>query len=153
MTYLTYQTELRAEEDAATIANLKRKGWAETPPPAYDAATESVTWQDGAWLKRALTADEIRAAYEAANPPARQFQVRVWLARNGINPALIPSLIESQIDDGPARWEALERWNTVDEIPVTHTMVSQLFSALQQQGAIDDKVTLEQVWQQILLIS
>jgi hypothetical protein len=152
-TYLTYNHELRAESDPAAIANLKRKGWTESPPPDFDAATESISFEDGAWVKRNLTAEEIAAAYEAANPPAKQFQVRIWLARNGINPDAIPQIIEAQTSDGPDRWEALERWRTVQDIPITHPMVGQLFGALQQAGGIPDGVTLEHVWQEILNLS
>ena len=98
---------------------------------------------------------KLKTAWERGTfdtPPAKKFQVRVWLCRNGVNPATITDLIATQEADGPARWEAIERWNAVEEIPVTHSMVAQLFAALQQAGQIDAKLTLPEVWLQILEI-
>ncbi len=50
MTYLTYDKQLRSETDPEVIANLLRKGWVESPQPAYDPATETCQWIDGAWV-------------------------------------------------------------------------------------------------------
>lgn len=50
MTYLTYDKQLRSETDSQIIATLLRKGWVEAPQPAYDPATETCQWIDGAWV-------------------------------------------------------------------------------------------------------
>jgi hypothetical protein len=54
-TYLTLDCELRSETDADTIANLERKGWVVTMPPAYDPATEQPPiWESCAWVVKPL---------------------------------------------------------------------------------------------------
>jgi hypothetical protein len=59
---LTYQQQLRSESDPVVIANLHRKGWVETVPPSYEAATQHAPeWVNGAWVVRDKTAEEIAA--------------------------------------------------------------------------------------------
>ena len=54
-TYLTLDCELRSETDADTIANLERKGWVVTMPPAYDPATEQApVWENCGWVVKPL---------------------------------------------------------------------------------------------------
>jgi hypothetical protein len=54
-TYLTLDCELRSETDADTIANLERKGWVVTVPPAYDPATEQPpVWENCGWVVKLL---------------------------------------------------------------------------------------------------
>lgn len=50
MTYLTYDKQLRSEVSSTIIATLVRKGWVEAPQPAYDPATQTCQWIDGAWV-------------------------------------------------------------------------------------------------------
>jgi hypothetical protein len=75
--YLTHEGQpLRSESDPAVIANLERKGWVQTTPPAYDASTQHTPeWGDGEWVVRDLTPDELAAtarsnlaAYWASQP-------------------------------------------------------------------------------------
>jgi hypothetical protein len=100
-TYLKLNNEIRVETDAAVIAQLKSegwleamhlyhngelrieagkllkvlrdKGWKDVPPPAYDEATETITFEDGAWVKRNLTAEEIAAATRKIWPDVAAF--------------------------------------------------------------------------------
>lgn len=50
MTYLTYDKQLRSEDNPQVIATLKRKGWVEAPQPPYDPATQTCQWINGAWV-------------------------------------------------------------------------------------------------------
>ena len=71
---LTYQSQLRSESDAAVIANLQRKGWVETVPPSYDAATQHAPeWINGAWVVRDKTAEEIAADSAKTWPTKTEF--------------------------------------------------------------------------------
>ncbi len=71
---LTYEFQLRSESDAAVIANLQRKGWVETVPPSYDAATQHAPeWQNGAWVVRDKTAEEIAADSAKTWPTKTEF--------------------------------------------------------------------------------
>ena len=59
---LTYQQQLRSESDPVVIANLQRKGWVETVPSSYEAATQHAPeWVNGDWVVRDKTAEEIAA--------------------------------------------------------------------------------------------
>lgn len=61
---LTHQQQLRSESDPAIIANLQRKGWVETVPPSYDAATQHAPeWVSGAWVVRDKIAEELRKVW------------------------------------------------------------------------------------------
>ena len=71
---LTYQSQLRTESDSAVIANLQRKGWIETTPPAHDPATHRAPeWIDGQWITAPLTPEEIAAAARKTWPNAAMF--------------------------------------------------------------------------------
>lgn len=57
---LTYNDQIRRENDSEMIANLLRKGWIENEPPSYDAATQhEPSFVDGAWVVIDKTAEEI----------------------------------------------------------------------------------------------
>jgi hypothetical protein len=71
---LTFKGQLRTETDAERIANLQRKGWVETTPPEYDAATHHAPeWVDGQWVSVALTADALAALARKTWPNAAAF--------------------------------------------------------------------------------
>jgi hypothetical protein len=71
---LTLQNQLRTETDAERIANLKRKGWVETTPPAHNAETHHAPeWINGQWVAAALTADELAARARKTWPTAAAF--------------------------------------------------------------------------------
>lgn len=135
MTYLTLNSHLRTETNAEIISNLVRKGWVEIQRPS-----ETAQWVGGEWVEPPPV------------PPAdaEMWQVRVWLARQGVNPASIPAIIESMTEDGPERWEALERWHTVTLVPITHQMVPMLWAVV--GPGLGRELTLEQAWEEILAI-
>jgi hypothetical protein len=71
---LTFQNQLRTEMDAESIANLQRKGWLETIPPAHDATTHHAPeWVDGQWVSTPLTDDELAALARKTWPNAALF--------------------------------------------------------------------------------
>ena len=51
----------RSTEDAAEIANLKRKGWTERPDPPQVSASETVRWENGAWVVDQVPLEDLRA--------------------------------------------------------------------------------------------
>lgn len=82
MTHLTLNAQLRSESDAQAIENLLRKGWAEAPKPAHNAATQHAPqWVAGAWIVRDKTAAELQAEKEMRIPPITNAQMRKWLNR------------------------------------------------------------------------
>lgn len=103
MTYLTYYGQLRSETDPQSISNLIRKGWAEAPQPAYDPATETCQWIDGAWVVSPIVV------------PVPQ-QVAMWALREAVMTAgqmtaianALNSLPEPQKSIGWNRWEYKE---------------------------------------------
>lgn len=128
MTYLTYDKQLRSETDPEIIATLLRKGWIEAPQPAYDPATETCQWIDGAWVVAPIVI------------PVPQ-QVSMWALREAVMRAgemdaitnALNSLPEPQRSIGWNRWEYKE--NIVRDSPI--------ISMLQQElgwtdGFVDD---------------
>ena len=137
---LTYQSQLRSESDPAIIANLQRKGWVETVPPSYDAATQHAPeWLNGAWVVRDKTAEEIAA--ENALPDAEKYQVLDWLDDHGITSAHVDAALQS-IPDETQRRKALLRWHSVNRIPADNAFVVHVA----QQLNIDHR----EAWAQIL---
>lgn len=142
---LTYQSQLRSESDPAVIANLQRKGWVETVPPSYDAATQHATeWANGAWVVRDKSAEEIAAETAALYPDAPMWQVKVWMVRNGIDLASIPSIMAASIPAGPQLQEALVRWETAPLVPFDNALVGLIASAL--------NISKELAWSEIRAI-
>ena len=104
-TYLTLDCELRSETDADTIANLERKGWVETPPPAYDPATEQPpVWENCGWVVKPL-------------PPPQPYRVsKDTITSRVLDAGKIPELM-AVIDGLPAEQQFLWTnyawfWNT-----------------------------------------
>lgn len=118
MTYLTYNKQLRSEDNPQVIANLLRKGWVEVPQPPYDPATQTCQWIDGAWVVAPIVVPvpnevamwALREALEAVNelanvdqkinslPPAqRRTAQNRWLYKPTIlrNSAIISALQSS----------------------------------------------------------
>jgi hypothetical protein len=81
-------------------------------------------------------------------PHAERWQIRVWLSRQGVNPAMVSQLIESMTEDGPERWEALSRWESVTVVPMDHPMVGLLWQHIGPM--LEPQRTLEQAWEEIL---
>lgn len=74
MTHLTFETQLRSETDADVIFALLRKGWVETTAPTFDPATQAApTWENGEWVVRDLTPEELAAAARKVWPNSSLF--------------------------------------------------------------------------------
>lgn len=138
---------LRVEDDPDIIANLLRKGWKQNEPPSYDAATQHApVWNGSQWTIADLSSEEIAARLAAQFPPATMLQVRVWMARNGINPTTdVPAIIIATYPEGPQRIEALERWEKAVTVPFDHPLVGVIASSLNLNTA--------EVWAEVLAIS
>ena len=142
---LTYQSQLRSESDPAVIANLQRKGWVETLPPDYDAATQHAPeWVNGAWVVRDKTPEEIAAETARLYPDAPMWQVKVWMVRNGIDLASIPGIMAASIPAGPQLQEALVRWETAPLVPYDNALVGLIAGAL--------NISKETAWNEIRAI-
>lgn len=71
---LTYNDQIRRENDSEIIANLLRKDWIENEPPSYDAATQhEPVFVDGAWVVTDKTAEEIAAESVKRWPSKAEF--------------------------------------------------------------------------------
>ena len=92
------------------------------------------------WTIVDLSAEEIAAQY----PSATKLQARVWLIRNGIDPANVPAIIEGNFPPGAERLEALERWNSAATIPFNHPLVAVIAASLNLDPAA--------IWSQVLAI-
>ena len=142
---LTYQSQLRSESDPAVIANLQRKGWVETVLPDYDTATQHAPeWINGAWVVRDKTPEEIAAETARLYPDAPMWQVKVWMVRNGIDLASIPSIMAASIPAGPQLQEALVRWETAPLVPFDNALVGLIAGAL--------NISKELAWSEIRAI-
>jgi len=120
---LTYQQQLRNESDPAVIANLQRKGWVETVPPSYDAATQHAPeWVNGEWIVRDKTTEEMAA--ETALPNAENYQIRAWMIRNDLDPDAVPQMISQLVTDAKDQKEALMRWDYAVRVPRNFPLVN-----------------------------
>lgn len=81
---------------------------------------------------------------EQLRPDATIFQVRVFMAQNGIDPDTVPAILDSLYPDGPERWEAKARWATAPRVPFDHPLVSLIAGQL--------SLTPSEVWDQILAV-
>lgn len=50
----------RSTDDAAEIANLKRKGWTERPEAPQVSASETLRWENGAWVVDQVPLEDLR---------------------------------------------------------------------------------------------
>jgi len=71
-------------------------------------------------------------------------QVRVWMIRRGINPAMVPQMIAAVTAEGVERDEAIARWEYAVKIPKDHPLVGELAAQL--------NLDLETIWWEILAI-
>lgn len=146
MTHLTYNGQLRSETDAAAITNLERKGWQVTVPPSYDPATQHAPVWQGQWVVANKTAEELAAERAAAYPSAESWQVKVWLARNGVDVDAIPALFDQMFpNDAAASKEAKLRWANVPDVPRDHPLVNALGAAI---GMTPEQI--DAAWPEIL---
>ena len=77
-------------------------------------------------------------------PDAEAYQVRAWMIRNGLDLDSIPALITATYPEGPARKEALMRWEKAVRIPKDHPLVAVVSAGL--------GVTVDSVWWDILAL-
>lgn len=67
---LVYQNLHRVETDPAEIETLLRKGWRQSEPPDFDAATQHPpVWDGEQWLAREKTAAELASEVNASGLP------------------------------------------------------------------------------------
>jgi hypothetical protein len=139
MRFFTYNNQLRSTDDEQVASNLSRKGWTQIfHPPLAD--NEMAVFDEGA------------GAFVAVPKPAvplqdaTALQVRVWMARNGIDPATVPDIITAAVPEGPQRVEALQRWEYATAIPADNALVAIVAAGL------NPPVTVAEVWPEILAI-
>ena len=82
-TYLTNQTFLRIETDQEVIATLERKGWVNNPPPPYDPATQTATF-DGEW--------------HITTNPLPTYTAQQWLEKEGYNATGLVTLLNLEAE-------------------------------------------------------
>lgn len=126
MTYLSYNGQLRAESDPEIISNLVRKGWVESPQPAYDPATQTCQWIDGAWVVGPIVI------------PVPQ-QVSMWALREAVMFAGEMPAITNALNGLPEPQKAIawNRWEYKENIVRNSPIILQLQQLL---GWTDDFV-------------
>lgn len=97
---------------------------------------------DGLALSTANT--RLQACLAAGKLPAdaKAYQVRTWFIRHGISLDAIPSIISTSVPEGPARDEALIRWEYCVQIPMDHPLVSVV--------AVSLNMKVQDIWWDIL---
>lgn len=115
MTYLTYDKQLRSETDPQIIATLLRKGWIEAPQPAYDPATETCQWIDGAWVVAPIVV------------PVPD-QVSMWALREAVMFAGEMTAIKTALDNLPEPQKSIawNRWEYKENIVRNSPIIIQL---------------------------
>jgi hypothetical protein len=111
------------------------EGWLEMTEEAFEAWTEQQLAEG--WTP---VVPQPQNAYQ----PLPMWQVKVWMARKGIDLAAIPSIIASNISAGPAREEALIRWQVAPEAPFDHPLVALVARSL--------NISRETAWQEIAAV-
>lgn len=71
--FLKFDTDLRAETEPSVVANLLRKGWVETVPPAHSNTQHAPEWVNGQWVTRDKTAEELAAETRKVWPSSADF--------------------------------------------------------------------------------
>ena len=119
MTYLSYNKQLRSEDNPQVIANLLRKGWVEAPQPPYDPATETCQWVDGAWVVAPIVI------------PVPS-QVAMWALRESVMFAGEMSAITNALNSLPEPEKAIawNRWEYKESIVRNSPIILQLQSML-----------------------
>ena len=119
---------MRTTNDAAEIANLQRKGWAETIPPAYDPNTHyPPQWANGQWME----GGEI--------PPAPPVVVTMRSFRLAAGRALMLEVDAAinAITDVDAQWMAQQFLATSTTVSRAHPLVIAIAAAI---GKNDNEV-------------
>jgi hypothetical protein len=139
--YVAESQANRAEWDAVravweTLPENRREEWPLGEKPALYVAKAKPDW--------ATDQSAAIAAERAVLPDAKRYQLLVWLIRNGLSPDSVPDIIRAAIPAGPARDEALVRWESVELVPADHPLVALV--------AADLGVTVSEVWPDIIAI-
>ena len=124
--HLTLDSQLRSTSVPAEIANLQRKGWVETTPPAYSPETQyPPVWQHGQWIDGGML------------PPAPPVTVTMRSFRLAAGRALMIQINAAiaSIEDIDQRWQAQQFLTTSPTVSCMHPLVLSLASALGKTGA------------------
>ena len=119
MTYLSYNKQLRSEDNPQVIANLIRKGWVEAPQPPYDPATQTCEWINGAWVVAPIVVPV-------------PTQVAMWALRESVMFAGEMSAITNALNSLPEPEKAIawNRWEYKESIVRNSPIILQLQSML-----------------------
>lgn len=124
--HLTLASQLRTTSVPAEIANLKRKGWAETTPPPHNTSTHyPPTWQNGQWIVGDMLPPE---------PPVTVTMRSFRLAAGRSLMIQINATIAA-IEDIDQRWQAQQFLATSPTVSCMHPLVLSLASSLGKTGA------------------
>ena len=77
-------------------------------------------------------------------PDAEAYQVRAWMIRSGIALSVVPAMIASAVPVGPAREEALMRWEKAVRVPKDHPLVAVVAGGL--------GVSVDSIWWEVLAL-
>lgn len=93
---------------------------------------ENETIIEGTGLPLAVANTRLQLCLRAGKlpPDAEAYQVRAWLIRQGIDLETIPSIISASVPEGPARTEALMRWEYSVKVPMDHPLVAAVAASL-----------------------
>jgi len=111
------------------------EGWVEMTEEAVAAWT--VQQMAGGWVPVITPA-------EPTFQPLPMWQVKVWMARKGIDLTTIPAIITASIPAGPERIEALTRWEVAPLAPFDHPLVALIAQNL--------NLTRETAWEEIAAV-
>lgn len=111
------------------------EGWLEMTEEAFAAWTEQQLAEG--WTP---VVPQPQNAYQ----PLPMWQVKVWMARKGIDLSTIPAIIVASIPAGPARAEALTRWEVAPLAPFDHPLVALIAERL--------RITRETAWEEIAAV-
>lgn len=119
--HLTLDSQLRTTSVSAEIANLTRKGWIETTPPAYSPETQyPPVWQNGQWIDGGMLPPE---------PPVTVTMRSFRLAAGRALMIQINAAIAA-ISDLDQRWQAQQFLTTSPTVSRAHPLVLSLSAAL-----------------------
>jgi hypothetical protein len=129
--HLTYQSQLRTTNDLAEIANLKRKGWIETTPPAYDSATHyPPQWVAGQWS----------APVPLPPEPPVIVTMRSFRLAAGRSMMIQINAAIADIEDIDQRWQVQQFLATSPTVSRSHPLVLSLSAALGKTAAEVDSI-------------
>jgi hypothetical protein len=87
---------------------------------------------------------EVCVVAKKLEPDAEAYQVRAWMIRSGIPLSVVPTMIANAVPAGPARDEALMRWEFAVRVPKDHPLVAVVASGL--------GVSVDAIWWEVLAL-